>query len=145
MHFKNYKLSELYILQILTILHPSQLRLFNLYSALRHRHHQLVPHLSLPLSRFARCPTMACVPTHHHRRHNAPTLGPPRRLRQLARRHDSGSHLSPFSSSFFSMQGHNTFVYVQQMEQDKAPTEAISTFTIYHANKQGTHAACMYH
>jgi hypothetical protein len=31
------------------------------------------------------------------------------------------------------------------MKQDKAPTEAIFTFTIYHANKQGTQATCMYH
>jgi hypothetical protein len=42
------------------------------------------------------------------------------------------------------MHGNNTFVYAQQIEQDKAPTEARSTFTIYYANKQGTQAACMY-
>jgi hypothetical protein len=70
---------------------------------------------------------------------------PPRRLRQLARRHNSGSHLSPFPLSFFSMPGHNTFVYARQMKQDKAPTKAVFTFTIYHTNKQGTKATCIYH
>jgi hypothetical protein len=53
---------------------------------------------------------------------------------------------SPTSHIFlFSMHDHSAFIYTQQMEQDKASTEATSTFTIYHANKQGTQAACMYH
>jgi hypothetical protein len=43
------------------------------------------------------------------------------------------------------MHGHITFVYTRQMKQDKAPTEAIFTFIIYYANKQGTHATCIYH
>jgi hypothetical protein len=34
-----------------------------------------------------------------------PRLDLPRRLRQLVRHHDSGSHLPPFSPSFFSMHG----------------------------------------
>jgi hypothetical protein len=144
MHFKNYKSSELYIL--LNLIHL--ISISNYLSSIYHApwHYPHVPHLSLSLARFVRCldsgvcadPTTIAVA-----RTRART--PPRRLRQLARRHDSGSHLPPFPLSFFSMHSHITFIYVRQMKQDKAPTEAIFAFTIYHANKQGTQATCMYH
>jgi hypothetical protein len=48
---------------ILSILCSFQLPLFNLYLAPCHRHHSPIPHISLPLSRFTRCPTTAHAPT----------------------------------------------------------------------------------
>jgi hypothetical protein len=145
-YFKNYMSSGLYILS--NLIHFMSITITSLQfiscsmsSASLARSSPLSPSLSLhPMPDNG-----ACADPHHHRRRSAPALGPPCRLRQLARRHDSGSHLPPFSSSFFSMHDNNTFVYAQQIEQEKAPTVTTSTFTIYHTNKQGTQAACMYH
>lgn len=148
MHFKNYKSSELYIL--LNLIHlisiPTTSLQFIMHRGIGITHPFLIS-LTPPLSRSLRpMPRQRRVRRpHHHRRSTHPRSDPPRRLRQLARRHDSGSHLPPFPLSFFSMHGHSTFVYTRQMKQDKAPTEAIFTFTIYHANKQGTQATCIYH
>jgi hypothetical protein len=145
MHFKNYKSSKLYIL--LNLIHLISIPTTSLQFIMHHGMGITNPFLiSLsPLSRFARCPTTPRAPTPPPSPQHAPALGPPRRLRQLARRHDSRSHLPYFPLSFSSMHGHSTFVYTRQMKQDKAPTEVIFTFTIYHSNKQGTQATCIYH
>jgi hypothetical protein len=146
MHFKNHKSSEFYILP--NLVHTiSILAIFLQF--IMHRGIGITRPfpISVSLARSLRpmpdsgaCadPTTITAACTHART-------PPRRLWQLARHHDNGSLLPPFPPSFFYMHGHSTFVYTQQMKQDKAPTEATFTFTIYHANKQGTHTTYMYH
>jgi hypothetical protein len=147
MHFKNYKLSKLYYpsKSCPSYVHPNYIS--SIYILLRDIGitRPFLTSLSFSLSFRPMPDNGACVDPTTIAAASAPALGPPHRLWQLARRHDSGSHLPPFSSTFFSMHGNSTFIYAQQIKQDKAPTKATSTFTIYHANKQGTQAACMYH
>jgi hypothetical protein len=132
MHFKNYKLSELYYLfkSRPSYVHPNYI--FSIYILLYGISitRPFLTSLSLhPMPDNGACadPTTIAAAAHPYSppladcgsSHAAVTAGPT-------------SHLSlPLSSPCMA----TTFVYAQQIEQDKAPTEATSTFIIHHANK----------
>jgi hypothetical protein len=98
--------------------------------------------LSPPLSRFTRCPTTPRAltpPLSPPQRTCAQTL--PRRLRQLARLHDSGSHLPLFSTFSFACSNSQQ----KQIEQGKHVRRQPPTFTIYHASIQANASSAPTH